>query len=94
MISSDIQKQIADGDGTHTEIISSTLDLKELAKTVCAFLNTGGGTIFCKDKLIPAGEKSIQDLAKSIQSFILDSISPKPLFTVNVDSIENKKCFQ
>jgi ATP-dependent DNA helicase RecG len=91
MISSDIQKQIADGDGTHTEIISSTLDLKELAKTVCAFLNTGGGTIFCKDKLIPAGEKSIQDLAKSIQSFILDSISPKPLFTVNVDSIENKK---
>jgi ATP-dependent DNA helicase RecG len=90
MIFDNLHKQISLGDTTHTEIKSQTFELESVAKTVCAFLNTHGGTIFCLQASIPSNPKSVSDFAKKLNDFVSASISPVPLFTVNVDSIEGE----
>ena len=92
MIPDTIRKQIRKGEGIETEFKSSTGNMDAIARTVCSFLNTKGGTVFCgvDDKGKIVGVDDAQANAKTLQAFLIDVISPKGLFSVNVDE-ENDK---
>lgn len=92
MIPDTIKKQIREGEGIGTEFKASAKNMEVIAKTVCSFLNTKGGTIFCgvddKGKII--GINDVRSIAERLQEFLLDAISPKALFSIAVDE-ENDK---
>jgi ATP-dependent DNA helicase RecG len=92
MILQSVKTQLKGGEGIHTEFISEVDNLDSIAKTVCAFLNTEGGTIFCgvdgKGKIV--GIEVNDQLLKAIHSYLLEKITPKALVTVNCDEEEGK----
>ena len=92
MIPDLIRKQIRQGEGNGTEFKTDIRNLETIARTVCAFLNTLGGTVFCgvddKGKLI--GVEDAKDHVQKIHAHLLDSITPKALFTVNIDDEDGK----
>jgi len=92
MIPDLIRKQIRLGEGNGTEFKTDIRNLETIARTVCAFLNTLGGTVFCgvddKGKLI--GVVDAKDHFQEIHTYLLESITPKALFTVNFDSEDGK----
>ncbi|MFZ2234837.1 MAG: ATP-binding protein, partial [Dokdonella sp.] len=47
MMSDVLLRQIAKGEGVHSEFRRGLDNLESLAEVVCSFLNTQGGTIFC-----------------------------------------------
>jgi ATP-dependent DNA helicase RecG len=87
MIPDLVKKQIRDGGGVFTELKSDGRDLASIAKTVCGFLNTLGGTIFCgvdeSGKII--GLDSAEEALQEIQAYVQQNLTPKALFTVNID---------
>jgi len=87
-----IKQQIKKGEGIGTEFKRFVKNMDTIAKTVCSFLNTKGGTIFCgvddKGKII--GINAQEDTIEKLQVFLNGKISPKALFSVNVDE-ENDK---
>lgn len=92
MIPDTIKKQIREGEGIVTEFKASAKNMEAIAKTVCSFLNTKGGAIFCgvddKGKII--GINDVQSIAEKLQEFLLDAVSPKALFSITVDEENNK----
>lgn len=92
MIPDLIRKQIRQGEGNGTEFKTDIRNLETIARTVCAFLNTLGGTVFCgvddKGKLV--GVEGAKDHVQEIHAYLLESITPKALFTVNFDSEDGK----
>lgn len=92
MIPELIRKQIRKGEGINTEFKADLRHLDAIAKTVCSFLNTHGGTVFCgvddKGKLIGIAEATAQGPA--LHAYLLEGITPKALFTVNVDDEDGK----
>ena len=92
MIPELIRKQIRQGEGVGTEFKAEVRNLETIARTVCAFLNTHGGTVFCgvdeKGRLI--GIEAAADHVQSIHTYLLEAITPKALFTVNVDEEDGK----
>lgn len=88
MIPDLVRKQIRDGEGVVTEFKSDGRDLASIAKTVCGFLNTLGGTIFCGvddfGKIV--GLDSAEQVLQEIQAYVQQNVTPKALFTVNIDS--------
>ena len=92
MIPELIRKQIRQGEGIDTEFKTDIRNLETIARTVCAFLNTLGGTVFCgvddKGKLV--GVDEAQDHVQQIHTYLLQSITPKALFTVNIDDDDGK----
>jgi len=92
MILQSVKTQLKAGEGIDTQFASGIDDLDCIAKTVCAFLNTNGGSIFCgvddQGKLI--GVDVNRQQLKDIHSYLLNVITPKALFTVNCDD-ENGK---
>jgi len=92
MIPDTIKKQIREGEGIGTEFKASVKNMEGIAKTVCSFLNTEGGTIFCgvddKGKII--GIHDVGAIAEKLQEFLFDSISPKALFSIAVDEKNDK----
>ncbi len=92
MIPELIRKQIRQGKGTVTEFKAEIRNLEPIARTVCAFLNTHGGSVFCgvneKGRLI--GIESAAEHVQSIHAYLLEAITPKALFTVNVDDEDGK----
>lgn len=95
MIPELIRKQIRQGEGLGTEFKAETRNLEAIARTVCAFLNTHGGTVFCgvdeKGKLV--GVEAAVDHVQAIHAYLLEAITPKALFTVNVDDEDGKAIF-
>ncbi len=87
MIPDLIRKQIRQGEGVNTEFMSDARQPEAIAKTVCAFLNTRGGTVFCGVNVHGevVGIEGAPDTIHSLHAYLLDSITPKALFTVNVD---------
>jgi len=87
MMSDLIRKQIRQGEGINTEFKSRLGDFESIANTVCAFLNTEGGTVFCgvgdDGKIV--GISDADNQARPLHKYLLEAISPKALFTVNVD---------
>lgn len=92
MIAAAIKKQIVNGENIGIEFITSVRDSSAIAKTICSFLNTKGGTVFCgvddKGKII--GITDAPSWADSLQIFLNDAISPKALLSVGLDE-ENGK---
>ncbi|WP_140850217.1 RNA-binding domain-containing protein [Sphingomonas glacialis] len=89
MVSSFIAKQIRAGEGQHTEFKSDARAVDTIARTVCAFLNTQGGTIFCgvSDDGIPTGLADAEGDRTWLESRLQKAISPKALFTMSVELI-------
>jgi ATP-dependent DNA helicase RecG len=101
MIPDLIKKQIRQGEGNGTAFKSNVRNLESIARTVCAFLNTMGGTVFCgvdeKGKFVGltdkgkfVGGEDANELLQNIHAYLLARITPKALFTVNVDNEEGK----
>lgn len=92
MIPDLVRKQIRQGESNGTEFKTDIRNLETIARTVCAFLNTQGGTVFCgvddKGKLI--GVEDAKDHVQRIHAYLLASITPKALFTVNIDDEDGK----
>jgi ATP-dependent DNA helicase RecG len=92
MISDLIRKQIRQGEDKGTDLKIDIRNLDAIAKTVCAFLNTLGGTVFCgvddTGKLV--GVENANACVPTIHAYLLKSITPKALFTVNVDIEDGK----
>lgn len=87
-----VRKQIREGEGSGTEFKTDILNLETIARTVCAFLNTLGGTVFCgvDDKGRLVGVEGAEDHIQKIHAHLLESITPKALFTVNIDEEDGK----
>lgn len=87
MIPDLVKKQIRQGEGSGTEFKADIRNLETIARTVCAFLNTLGGTVFCgvDDKGQVLGVEDAPSHTQSIHAFLLENITPKALFTVNMD---------
>jgi ATP-dependent DNA helicase RecG len=92
MITDLIRKQIRLGEGSGTEFKSAIRNLETIARTVCAFLNTLGGTVFCgiDDQGNIVGVEDAKDHVQNIHAYLLESITPKALFTVNIDNEDGK----
>lgn len=92
MIPDLIRKQIRQGEGIGTEFKLDVRNLESIAKAVCAFLNTSGGTVFCgvDDKGRIVGMDAAQDQVQQIHAYLLENVTPKALFTVNVDDEDGK----
>jgi ATP-dependent DNA helicase RecG len=92
MIPDLIRKQIRQGEGNGTEFKADIRNLETIARTVCAFLNTLGGTVFCgvDDNGRLVGVENAKDHLQSIHAYLLESITPKALFTVNIDDEDGK----
>ena len=87
MIPDTIKKQIRKGEDIGTEFKISIKNMDTIAKTVCSFLNTKGGSVFCgvddKGNIIGISDAKVN--AEKLQVFLNGKISPKALFSVNVD---------
>jgi len=83
-----IKKQIRKGEDIGTEFKISIKNMDTIAKTVCSFLNTKGGSVFCgvDDKANIIGISNAKVNAEKLQVFLNEKISPKALFSVNVDA--------
>ena len=90
MISNAIQEQIAKGEGVSTEFKLNAEPLDLIAKTVCAFLNTQGGTMFCgvNDDGTLVGRLFADATAQQLHEYVAGTLSPKALFTVNLDKAD------
>ncbi|MFH2063616.1 MAG: RNA-binding domain-containing protein [Pseudomonadota bacterium] len=92
MIPDTIKKQIRDGEGLGTEFKTSAKPMDEIAKVVCSFLNTKGGTVFCgiDDSGKIVGINDARNTALHLQTFFNETISPNALFSVNIDEEDNQ----
>ena len=92
MIPDTIKKQIRNGESLGTEFRTSTEPMDAIAKVVCSFLNTKGGTVFCgvdaKGKIV--GFENAHPMALQLQRFLNKAISPKAFFSVNVDEEDHQ----
>lgn len=90
MASNFIARQIREGEGYHTEFKAGVGASDHIARTVCAFLNSGGGTILCglddsgRAVGIPDAPAELARLERALQR----AISPKALFTMSVEPFE------
>ena len=87
MIAHAIQEQIAKGESISTEFKRAVEPLDQLAKTVCAFLKTEGGTVFCGvggDGRL-TGQSFTDAVARRVHQYVAGTLSPKALFTVSLD---------
>ena len=87
MITHAIQEQIAKGESISTEFKRGVEPLDQLAKTVCAFLNSEGGTVFCGvgDDGRLTGQSFTDTVARRVHQYVAGTLSPKALFTVSLD---------
>jgi len=95
MISEVLLRQIAQGEGLHTEFKLSVSDIDALAEVVCSFLNTQGGTLFCgvgdKGEVLglPPDEQDAQR-TRGVHQALASRLTPSALFTVSVDDLGGK----
>jgi len=86
------KKQIHNGKNIGTEFKISVDAREGIAKTVCAFLNSKGGTVFCgiddNGKII--GIENAPSYVDKLHTFLNETITPKALFSVNIDEEKGK----
>lgn len=87
MTSEAVRKQIRGGEDLHTEFVKNPEHVEQIARTVCAFLNASGGTIFCgvDEKGGTVGISNPAAVRERLESKLQKLISPKALFTLNVE---------
>lgn len=73
------------------EFVESPDAMEKIAQSVCAMLNSKGGTVFVgvDEKGHVIGDISEHNL-KRVQSFLHEQIIPQVLFTVNLDKVDQK----
>lgn len=73
------------------EFIADVRDIQKIGQTVCAFLNTAGGTILCgfDDSGHAGNVQDIDQVRKILETQLQNAISPKALFTVSIDEEED-----
>lgn len=82
-----IGRQIRGGENLHTEFKLSLRPQDSIARTVCAFLNSGGGTIFCgiNDSGQVEGIENAVSEKTRIERYLQGAITPVALFTLSVE---------
>jgi ATP-dependent DNA helicase RecG len=84
---------IAAGETQQVELKTSAADPNEVAKVVCAFLNSDGGTLIIgvsNDRKV-IGVEDVTQASERLQRYLLDSISPKASWSVNVSAMDDKE---
>lgn len=92
MIPDHIKEQMRAGEGLHTEFKRDATDLAAIAKAVCGFLNSKGGSVFCglDDSGRIVGLPAVEGLAREVHDYLLKVITPPPLLSVNADDEAGK----
>lgn len=100
MIPDLLRQQIDEGEGIHTEFKAGISRMDAIAETVCAFLNSEGGTVFCGvddagsivglDFGLNVGATERAQLVRATHVALLPMLTPAPLFTVSVDEVDGK----
>ncbi len=88
MISKSIKEQIRNGESAIVEFIADPSDLKRVARTVCAFLNGEGGTVFCglDEKGNPSALGHADEMVQVLRTHLQNEITPHaPLLSVTLD---------
>ena len=93
MIDAAVKQVVASGESERVEFKSVPSKLDGIGQTICAFLNTRGGTLIVgvDDRGQITGVKSAVQEAEKIQRDLLEKISPKAAWSVNVDEVDGKK---
>ncbi len=93
MIPESVKVQIEEGESLHTEFKRDVADLGAIAKTVCAFLNSKGGSVFCgvDDAGVIVGLPDADQQLRRVHDHLLKFITPPPLLSVNVDGEDGKR---
>jgi ATP-dependent DNA helicase RecG len=88
-----LMQMIAAGESQRVEFKTSGADTDAVAKEVCAFLNSDGGTLIVgvSDNGKVVGVEDAPQAAESIQQHLLDGISPKASWSVNVATTDGKE---
>ena len=86
-----VHKQIRAGEDLHTEFVSGPEPFDRIARSVCAFLNSSGGTVFCgiDDDGKALGVDNPSEVRESLEARLQAAISPKALFTLSADEEQN-----
>jgi ATP-dependent DNA helicase RecG len=81
-------KLLKSGESERVEFVASAQSRDAVARSVCAMLNQGGGTILMgvDDSGAVVGQYTDQDAAQ-LRNFLRDNITPQILFSVNLDQI-------
>ena len=92
MIPDHIKEQMKAGEGLHTEFKRDATDLDAIAKAVCGFLNSKGGSVFCglDNSGTIVGLPAYEGLARRVHDYLLKVITPPPLLSVNADDEAGK----
>jgi ATP-dependent DNA helicase RecG len=95
MVNFAIQQLIETGESEMAEFKISASDnhLNAIGKTVCAFLNTKGGTLLVgvADNREIIGVKDAEQLTETIKEHLLKNISPLSSWSINAVEVDNKK---
>jgi ATP-dependent DNA helicase RecG len=83
------QRLIDDGESERVEFVETAESLERIAQTVCAFLNTSGGTIVVglDDSGSASGSLEMQQ-AETIRDYLRSVVTPPVVFSVSLDEIE------
>lgn len=92
MVSSLLQQMIDSGESLTVEFLTSAATPDRIGQTVCAFLNTQGGSLILgvADDGQIVGVEAAAENANLIQQDLLDRISPKAAWSVNVKTVDDK----
>jgi len=92
MTSTLLSQLISSGESVTTEFKSTPSAPETIGPIVCSFLNTQGGTLIIgvKDDGQIVGVDAADRKADEIQRHLLDKISPKATWSVNVDEVDGK----
>lgn len=91
MKTSNVHKKMRVRKDETKEFIADVRDIQKIGQTVCAFLNTAGGTILCgfDDSGHAGNVQDIDQVRKILETQLQNAISPKALFTVSIDEEED-----
>jgi ATP-dependent DNA helicase RecG len=91
MTSKTLRARIQGGQDKATEFVARIDSLDRVGKSVCAFLNSSGGTILVgvrSDTSISGVGPNAEAQAFSLETKLQRSISPSSMFTVTVDDVD------
>lgn len=85
---------LAAGEGPSIEFKSHATDVENIARTVTAFLNSGGGAIYCgvdeTGKVIPSKKANLEAVARNLELKLKERITPTGVFSVTLDQVEGQ----
>ncbi len=86
-----IRKRLHSGEDVSTEFVLNGSSTATIGRTVCAFLNSKGGQVYCgvNDEGEVVGVKgSVDLLAQRLERDLKDRISPTSVFSADVVAVD------